>query len=217
MKTRFIKAVFVFIITVLTAFPASVAGAAPQANPALPDAQQANLPAFPDFVASVSDGAGDVVRGVYAPDHFALRVFQQRSGNYGYVSSQPDVATQFALARKYGVTGLLAHNYLAGAYFASLEIGDEIRIIYGDGRIVLYEVAVIYKFQALDPFSGTSNFIDLSTSSAYTASQVFDLVYTGGDHVTLQTCIARGDLSTWGRLFVLAYPLDASLAARGNY
>lgn len=216
MKTRFFKAVFVLFFAALTVFRPSIAGAAPSFDPALSDDRQSNLPAFSDFVASVSDGASGVVRGVYAPEHFALRVFQQRSGNYGYVSSQPDVATQFALARQYGVIGLLAHNYLAGAYFTNLEIGDQISIIYGDGKVNVYEVAVIYKFRAVDPFSGTSNFIDLSTNKAYTARQVFDMVYTGGDHVTLQTCIAQGNLSTWGRLFILAYPLDTSLAAHGG-
>jgi hypothetical protein len=34
---------------------------------------------------------------------------------------------------KYGVTGLLAHNYLSGRHFFGLEIGDIVQLVYGDG------------------------------------------------------------------------------------
>lgn len=210
--TRPIKALFIALLIVFSFFPGLPAGASGES-----DLSPGGIPIFPDFVKSVSDGAGDVVRGVYAPNVFALRVLQQRSGNYGYVSSMDDVVTQFAPARKYGVTGLLAHNYLAGSHFYDLQIGQEIRLIYGDGRVEYYEISAIYQYQALSPYSTDSYFIDQATGAGYTAAQVFDQFYTGSNHITFQTCIAKGDLLTWGRLFVIAYPKDTSaLAARKN-
>ena len=32
----------------------------------------------------------------------------------------------------YGVTGILAHNYLSGKYFFDLEVGDELQLVYGN-------------------------------------------------------------------------------------
>jgi len=37
---------------------------------------------------------------------------------------------------------------------------------------------------------------------------MFDLAYKGDRHLTFQTCIERDGSRSWGRLFVIAEPLD---------
>jgi hypothetical protein len=212
MKPRLLKVFFIVIFTVVIVLPTAVpAQAAELTDKVSVYSQESELPAFSDFALSVSNGVSGIVRGVYAPGHFAFRVVQQSPGNYGYVSNTANAVTQFSLASDYGVTGLLAHNYLAGATFASLEVGQEIRIVYGDGRVAYYQVVIISRYRALDPLSVTSVFIDLATGVEYTAEQTFFQFYTGGNHVTLQTCIAKGNDTSWGRLFIVAYPIPAPL------
>lgn len=166
------------------------------------------LPEFPYFVRAVTNGQAGVVRGVYVPDVFAYRVIQQPQDEPGYVSQTDGVVTQFNAAAQYQVTGLLAHNFLAGASFFALNVGQEVRIVYGDGQVNYYVVDRVARFEALSPDSGVSDFIDLSTSIIYTAQEVFALFYQGEDHVTFQTCIQHGSVSSWGRLFVTAAPVS---------
>jgi hypothetical protein len=170
-----------------------------------------NPPASPTldtFAASVTDGAADVVRGVFVADVLALTVEQQPADNPGYVSAQPNSVSQFGLASGYGVTGLLAHNYLAGARFVDLAEGQEVWIILGDGALKHYRVERIERYQALQPYSPYSNFIDLATGEQLSASALFLRVYTGGDQVTFQTCITLNSSPAGGRLFVIATPID---------
>ena len=175
-------------------------------------AEKVQLPAFTDFVTSVTNGQATIVRGVYVPGVMAYRVVTQSSDNPGYVSQAEGVVTQFGMAVQYKVIGLLAHNYLAGASFSNLSVGQEIRIIFGDGRVVYYTVNRVARFQALQPISGYSNFVDLSSNVTYTAQDIFTKFYQGGDHVTFQTCILRDGNSSWGRLFVTAVPSSAAVA-----
>lgn len=167
------------------------------------------IPEFSEFVLSVTDGTSEVVRGVYVPNILAYQVAQQPIDNYGYVSTEADIVTQFSLANQYGVTGLLAHNYLAGSSFSELAVGQEIRIVYGDGDVEYYQVSIISSFKAINPLSATSNFIDLDTNMEYTVQEIFSQFYMGKEHVTFQTCIAKGNEASWGRLFVVAYPVPA--------
>ena len=171
-------------------------------------ASQETTPTYETFAASVADGQAGVVRGVYAAEAFALRVEQQPAGDANYVSSNSETATQFQTASLFGVTGLLAHNYLAGAKFSDLTDGQEIRIVYGDGAAKRYAVSRVYRFQALDPYSPSSDFVDLETGETLSALDVFSLVYMGEAHVTFQTCIEQNGTPSWGRLFVIATPLD---------
>ena len=76
------------------------------------------------------------------------------------------------------------------------------RIVYGDGAMKRY------RFQALDPYSPYSDFVDLSTGETQSVGEVFELVYTGGDHVTFQTCIENSGNPSWGRLFVIVTPVN---------
>lgn len=160
-----------------------------------------------DFVESLINGNENTIRGLYVENKFAFPVVQQPSGNAGYVSTTEDVITDFAMPRKYGVTGLLAHNYLAGIEFFTLEIGDLVQVVYGNGRVQMYRVSDIQSYQALSPNSASSNFVDLATSEKLTATQLFKRVYMGEHHLTLQTCIQQGSEDTWGRLFIIADPV----------
>src|SRR6266487_2693640 len=92
------------------------------------------LPTFADFSKSVQNGDAKTLRGVYVTDVLALPIVQQPVDNAGYVSTTDGVITQFGMASKYGNVGLLAHNHLSGKLFSQLTAGQEVRIIYGDGK-----------------------------------------------------------------------------------
>jgi hypothetical protein len=169
-------------------------------------AEGKSLPAFADFVARVKNGQADVVRGVYVAGVMANQVVPQPANNPGYISTMSGTVTQFSMAEHYKVIGLLAHNNLAGASFSNLVIGQEVRIIYGDGRVVTYSIDKIARFQALQPSNENSDFVDLSTNTTYSAQAVFKMFYQGGNHVTFQTCISQDGNLSWGRLFVTATP-----------
>ena len=81
-----------------------------------------------------------MIQGVYVPGTLALRVMQQPAAEPESVPAMDGVATQFSPAVQSRVIGLLAHNDLAGASFSSLRIGQEVRIVYGDGRVEYYQV-----------------------------------------------------------------------------
>lgn len=168
---------------------------------------QASLPLTEEnFALQVNNGDASTIRGVFVADVLALQVVQQPPGSSGYVSSQPGVATQFALAEVYGVTGLLAHNTAAGKDFFNLKTGQEVAVIFGDGARSHYRVVEIHEYQALQPSSAASDFVDLQTGEVLTAGKLFSRMYMGSDHVTFQTCISRDGISSWGRLFVTAQP-----------
>jgi hypothetical protein len=164
------------------------------------------LPTFEKFAKAVTDGNASAVRGVYVSGVMALRVKQQPAGNAGYVSSAAGVATQFGMAADLGVTGLLAHNFAAGKNFSNLAIGNEVKVVYGDGSVKTYIVSAIYKYQALDPNNPYGDLVDLSTGVQMPVADVFNAVYGGSDHVTFQTCIAKDGNASWGRLFIVATP-----------
>ena len=168
-----------------------------------------DVPVVPDltsFALAVSNGEGATLRGVYAGGAFAFPIVQQPSSNAGYVSTQPDVVTQFHMASDYGTIGLLAHNNLSGQYFSWLTPGEHIQLVYGDGRIEYFKVTNIFRYQATSPYSMKSDFIDLDTHEYLTALDLFHKVYMGPRHVTFQTCIEANGNSSWGRLFVIAEP-----------
>jgi hypothetical protein len=197
MITRIFKALIGFSLLFCLAVPYGSVGAA----------EGAILPSFSDFVTSVADGQANVVRGVFVQGVLALAVVQQPDADPGSVSIKAGVATQFNEAARNHVIGLLAHNYLAGAGFSNLKVGQEVRIIYGDGRVDYFLVNRLAKFQILQPNDSAGNLIDLSTGIPYSTQDVFTMFYDGDTHVTFQTCIKQGDNSSWGRLFVTAVPV----------
>jgi hypothetical protein len=168
------------------------------------------LPVFSGFVVAVANGQPKVVRGVYVPGILALRVMQQSSNDPEFVMQVDGVATQFGLAARNNVIGLLAHNDLAGASFSSLKIGQEVRIIYGDGRVDYYTVDRLARFRVLQHGSQAEDYLDLSSNISYTAQAIFTMFYAGAAHVTFQTCIFQDGSFSWGRLFVTALPVSSN-------
>ena len=171
-------------------------------------ASDPNLPTFTDFSKTVQNGKATDLRGVYVSDILALPVVQQPSNNAGYVSSTDGEATQFRMASQYGNIGLLAHNHLSGKLFAQLAAGQEVRLVYGDGKVETFVVLEVLKYQALQPNSPYSEFRNMNDSKSKTlsAEQMFKRVYFGDKHVTFQTCIEKDGSLSWGRLFVIAIP-----------
>jgi len=165
-----------------------------------------SFPNFTDFSKTVQNGKAADLRGVYVSNVLALPVVQQPSNNTGYVSSRDGEITQFGMASKYGNIGLLAHNHLSGRSFSQLAIGQEVRLVYGDGKVETFVVVDILKYQALTPNSPYSKFRNISDSKTLTAEQMFKRVYFGDRHVTFQTCIEKDDKLSWGRLFIIAIP-----------
>jgi hypothetical protein len=167
-------------------------------------------PEFARFIDHVFDGQSGVVRGIYVADVLALSVVQQPAKDWTYVSSKLGDATEFQSASKNGILGLLAHNYLSGRSFYNLKPGEQVDVVYGDGAVKYYRVSNIYQYQKIDPTDLSSNLVDLSTGKIVSSGHVFEQFYDGSDHVTLQTCLEKNGLSTWGLYFVVAQPIPAS-------
>lgn len=166
------------------------------------------VPDLTTFIETVTDGNAGALRGVYVSDVMALSIVQQPSGFPGYVSTEESVATQFGIAAEVGNVGLLAHNTHAGSFFSNIKQGDRIILVYGDGHIESFMANNIQRYQALDPFSPYSEFKDLETQTTSTAENLFNNVYRGDYHLTLQTCIDNNGNSSWGRLFIIATPVE---------
>ena len=166
-----------------------------------------NLRIFDQFIADLKNGESDEIVGIWIENVLALVVVYQPTGNPGFVSTVDEVATYFLYAwEKAGNHGLLAHNYLAGRYFFNIQVGDIVTLVFGDGNYEDFEVTSINEYQALQPDSPYSEFIDLGSGEQLTATNLFMEVYMGDFHTTLQTCIANGAETEWGRRFTLAPP-----------
>jgi hypothetical protein len=196
-NNRLLKILVVFSVLICQVVPWSSTSAA----------DNAILPSFTDFVASVTNGQAGVVRGVYVPGVLALRVLQQPAGDPASVLQLDGVATQFSVAAQFHVTGLLAHNNLAGITFSRLRIGQEVRLVYGDSRVEYYMVNRLARFQALQPDIRDGHYLDLKSNITFTTQDIFSEFYNGNVHVTFQTCILQDGNSSWGRLFVTAIPI----------
>jgi hypothetical protein len=173
---------------------------------AIANADSRALPSFSEFSRSVRDGSADLARGVYVPNVMAFPIVQQPSGSPAFLSNEQDKVTQFRMASQYGTTGLLAHNYLAGDSFFDLEVGDEVRLVYGDGKVEYFIVSEILRYQALQPNSPYSSFRSLDKGEVLSAEKMFKRVFSGDGHLTFQTCIEKDGELSWGRLFVIAAP-----------
>jgi hypothetical protein len=133
-----------------------------------------------------------------------FEIVDQPSGKAAYVSEKSDALTNFQLPLKYGNYGFIAHNYLAGKEFSQLRIGDILTAEDKQGTTRKYRITRIEKFQALDPKSPRSKFVDLSSNKTLTADEVFKRVYTGDHRLVLQTCISKDGNHEWGRMFIIA-------------
>lgn len=167
-----------------------------------------DLPGFEDFSQSVQNGQADVLRGVYVPNVLALPIVQQPQDYPYYVSNHDGEVTQFSVASQYGNIGLLAHNTLSGKSFSRLSIGQQVRLVYGDGRVEDFIVASILRFQASKPESISSLFHNLDRNETLSAGELFSRVYAGERHLVLQTCIEANGNVSWGRLFIIGLPKE---------
>ena len=163
-------------------------------------------PAFSDSSNLSQSGEADLLRSVYVPNVLTLPVVQQPADDPYYVSSHEGEATQFSIASQYGNIGLLAHNNLSGKSFSKLSVGQEVELVYEDGRVEDFIITKVLRFQALQPKSQHSSFLNLDNSETLSANQMFNRVYTGSRHLTFQTCIEANGNASWGRLFVVATP-----------
>ena len=164
------------------------------------------LPGFADFSRSVQNGDANMLRGVYVPDMLALPVVQQPVDHPYYVSNHDREATQFGMASQYGNIGLLAHNTLSGRVFSRLSIGQQVRLVYGDGRVEKFVVAKILRFSASKPDSVSSSFHNLDRDETLSSGEMFNRAYVGERRLVFQTCIAGNGNPSWGRLFIIALP-----------
>jgi len=181
--------------------------ALPVINQAYPDL---NTEKLHEFVQSVINGDSNTIVGIYITGVMALPVGQQPEGDASYVTRDPNQVTQFGLASRYHTIGILAHNDLAGAQFSEIHKDSYVVIVYGDGRMIYFQVDDIQKYQALSPTSTYSDFVDLAnTNQTFTAGRLFDRVYGAGNRLVLQTCLARFGNPSWGRIFIIAKPASS--------
>ena len=163
---------------------------------------------FERFAEELQEKWDTAIGGVYAPGVFALLIIAQPEGNDTYVSRKSGLVTQFRMAERNGVIGLLAHNYLSGKEFYNLGIGQTIWLAFEGEDHRSYEVASIDQYQRLDHAGPSDEFIDLSNQGLLSAREVFNKFYRGEPHVTFQTCLEGEGRLDWGLLFVVAQPLE---------
>jgi hypothetical protein len=198
MKNRtFFKTVAVLAIMLCFAIPQKTAGAS----------ENGGLPDFSDFLYSVAGGKPDIVRGVFVPDVMAYPVVQQPEEDPSAVTENHGEVTQFRLAARHKIIGLLAHNTLAGASFSGLRIGQEIRIIYGDLHVKYFIVNQMSRYKVISSEGRNIGYMDLRTNTIYNTQELFNMYYEGEAHLTFQTCISLGGNTSWGRLFVTGIPV----------
>ncbi len=164
---------------------------------------------FEAFSEHLAFAAAELPVGLYVPGLLALPVVQQPAGNPAYVSPADGELTHFGLAAGYGSTGLLAHNTAAGAQFDDLSLGQVLYLVDGIHGVQAYRVAQIRRLRALQPSSPYSDFLDLDVPGVrLTAADLFYQVYALEGRLVLQTCIEAEGKSNWGRLFLIAEPVE---------
>lgn len=162
---------------------------------------------FIEFRNKVTNGEASRIMFFFVPDIGGFYVLQQPSSQDGIVSPVEGVLTQFRRPASQGVIGLMAHNYSAGKWFSRFSVGDEFFIIYGDGRVEAFQYKEAIRYRAINGKNVLSDFVDLSNGERESVDQVYERVYSGKPHLTLQTCIQEKDDLTWGRLFIVAVPI----------
>ncbi len=196
-KTTLFSIVLAVVLLALVVAPAFAAGLVPVTG----------APAAAQMAALTGDVAKVSVKSV-----FEYEVVQQPKNNPAFVSEEKGKLTQFRMASQYGSLGLLAHNYLAGAPFEKVKVGDIVNVTYADGSVRQFKVESILRYQALTPNSPYSKFVDLKTNKTLTATDVFLATYGVKDRLVLQTCIEKDKEPSWGRLFIIAVPYTPASA-----
>jgi hypothetical protein len=157
------------------------------------------------FISQVMNGNAEQVTGLWLPNLTGLVVQEQPAGQPGFVTDQPGTVTNFQLAADYGSMGLLAHVYLAGAFFNTLDVNHIITIVYGDGSMDKYRVTEIRQYQALDPDNTLTDFTSIDNwGKKISQEDLFYEVYSHPGRLILQTCIVNNNDNLWGRKFIIA-------------
>lgn len=162
-----------------------------------------------NFVGSVQNGQAGRVTGIYAPGLFGLPVTGQPAGDESIIYEDENMLTQYSTPERYGVIGILAHNYLnSGQLLEQLSAGQEVYVVYGDGKVARYTVSTVQYFQALDPHNVRSDFRDLNGPGGEVMSynRLFERVYTTSGQLVFQTCLKANGEWSWGRIFISADP-----------
>ena len=154
---------------------------------------------IPDSTAQLAKNGVGKVTSVSVGNTYSFSVTQ-----FGNSVPSDGSLGQYAGAASKKNIGLLAHNYLAGAAFASFWIGAEIKVTLSDGSTKTFVINNVMRYQATDPNDFSKPFID-SNGKQISTRALFNRAYKRGG-LTFQTCIAGNGSSTWGLLFVLAVP-----------
>lgn len=132
----------------------------------------------------------------------------QQGTDANWVSGDPWTVTQFKASVRHYNIGLLIHNTAPGAEetFGDLPLGSRV-VVYMDGEMINYNIIEEDSYQALQPNSPQSQFIDLAdpNRSVLTAGEVFKREYEIWP-MTIQTCIKGPGGPNWGRLIYNAVP-----------
>ena len=166
------------------------------------------LPALEEFVRTVVDGDPGALRGLYVQDVLSLRILQQPPGDPAFIAFEEGTATLFQDALSFRTFGLLAHNFLSGREFFSLQQGQDLFLVFGDGGLKRYQVSEIADYQRLNVADLRSDFLGLADNSLVSVDQLFTRFYQNAEQLVLQTCIERAGLPSWGVRFIRAVPVN---------
>lgn len=199
MKSKFLRSsfLFIFVCSFVILAPLAQAAIVPVTGSLVVDSLQVPqaLSTIPSPVVELS-----------IPGISSFPVVQQPGNQAGYVSNSPDVVTQFSAASQFNSLGFLAHNYLAGGKFFSAKVGDKIILTHKDMGKQIFIIKEIRSFQATQPTSPYSGFIDLNSGNKLTYKELFAQTYGVAGQLVLQTCIEANGNDSWGRLFIIAVP-----------
>jgi hypothetical protein len=200
-KTK-LNIIALFLLITIGSLPMPVSASGDTTSPSVLSNQFILLDSFQ------SEQPGNLSR-LEINEFISLPIIQQPRGNVTFISPIHNYVTEYQSASIFGAVGLLAHNYLAGQYFSQIIQGQKVSLIYSDNETIRFVVKEIQRYQALTPESPSSDFIDLSSGEYLTASQVFKRTYgSQPGRLILQTCISADQNPSWGRLFVIAEPID---------
>ena len=133
-------------------------------------------------------GLSDVYAGNSDPTLINIDNMYFRVDNSGKVSDDDGIITEF-IDNVY-----VAHNNLAGRYF-----DNNVKIRYSNGVVAEYEEVETIVLQALDPFSGSSNYTD--GIHLYTSLDIHQQIFSRG--VVFMTCYEKDGNPSWGRKFII--------------
>lgn len=163
---------------------------------------------FLQLMSGVEERFGEATAALYVPDLFGFPILPQPEGEHGFVSAKADRVTQFGLAARHGVVGILAHNYLAGKDFYRLQLGQQLWIAASRHKVQLYQVIQIEAFQKIMRPGQPDRYVELSNDRVWSVAELFARYYTGRPHVVLQTCLEKNGRLDWGLTFIVAAPAN---------